>query len=202
MDISKYIDQFLDEEEAITVPLVEDIENDRMHTIYENNEDDEDDNALDEYEKQYLEQIYNPENLDSFDRGEYMIEMINIFMIYYNNKYNKKDNIFTGIQLAEYTETTDTNSQMELFFEYSIEFKQYAQNNNIDENELLNKYYLKSEYKHINDQDKIYILEYNNKKIVAPCLFILLNYIYIQKMEYKIDYTSNEINIYNLDENI
>lgn len=201
MDISKYIDEIIDET-IINLKDIQEEEEDNNNKLFEENEDNyEEDYELEEYENKYLNDNYNPENLDSFDKGEYIIELMNIFQRYYNNKYNKCEHIFSGIELHEYKETKDTNAQMELFFESSIEFKQYSLENNINEVELLNMYYNKNEYIH-NGKDNIYILEYNNKQIIAPCLFILINYIYMEKYKNNVDYMNHEINIYNLNENI
>jgi len=115
---------------------------------------------------------------------EYYFKLINIFMKFYNNKYNKNENLFSNIANKD----KDTNSALELFFEAIMEFKDLKEKLNIDEIDLLDIYY-DSDNKEIinlmNSYEQVYCLEINEdkKKIVTVSLIICLNYILINKIE-------------------
>ncbi len=72
-------------------------------------------NESDSDEEQEYKQIENEE----FE-NEFYFRLINVFMKYYNEKFDKNENFFTGIK--DYNK--DTSSQMEIFFEAIFEFKQ------------------------------------------------------------------------------
>jgi hypothetical protein len=125
----------------------------------------------------------NVENVVEED-PEYYFKLINIFMKFYNNKYNKNENLFSNIADKD----KDTNSALELFFEAIMEFKDLKEKLNIDEIDLLDIYY-DSDNKEIinlmNSYEQVYCLEINEdkKKIVTISLIICLNYILINKIE-------------------
>ena len=55
---------------------------------------------------------------------KYYFNLMNIFLRYYNEKYDKSDNFFTGVK----DNKTDTSNCMELFFESIFEYEQFKQN--------------------------------------------------------------------------
>ena len=119
---------------------------------------------------------------NNIEDPEYYFKLINIFMKYYNNKYNKNENLFSNIE----DKHKDTNSALELFFEAIMEFKDLKEKLDIDI-DLLDKYY-DSESKEIvnimNSYDQVYCLEINdNKKIITISLIICLNYVLVNKIE-------------------
>ena len=115
---------------------------------------------------------------------EYYFKLINIFMKFYNNKYNKNENLFSNITDKD----KDTNSALELFFEAIMEFKDLKEKLDIEQIDLLDKYY-DSDSKEIinlmNSYEQVYCLEINedNKKIITISLIICLNYILVNKIE-------------------
>jgi hypothetical protein len=113
---------------------------------------------------------------------EYYFKLINIFMIYYNNKYNKNENLFSNIT----DKNKDTNSALELFFEAIMEFKDLKEKLNVDD--LLDKYYDSNSEEIVNlmnSYDQVYCLEINEekKKIITISLIICLNYVLVNKVE-------------------
>jgi len=137
------------------------------------------------YNKKETEKNKENDNLENTNEDpEYYFKFINTYMIYYNNKYNKKENLFSNIENKE----KDTNSALELFFEAIMEFKDLKEKLNIDEIDLLDKYY-DSESNEIinlmNSYEQVYCLEINEnkKKIITISLIICLNYILVNKIE-------------------
>jgi hypothetical protein len=135
------------------------------------------------------EAIINKENTsieNTNEDPEYYFKFINIFMKYYNDKYNKNENLFSNIE----DKHKDTNSALELFFEAIMEFKDLKEKLNI-ENDLLDKYY-DSDSEEIlnlmNSYKQVYCLEIleNNKdkkKIITISLIICLNYVLVNKIK-------------------
>jgi hypothetical protein len=106
-------------------------------------------------------------------------------MKYYNEKFNKNENLFSNIKNID----TDTNSALELFFEAIIEFKHIKDKLNLDEIDLLDKYYKENDIEItnlMNTCDQVYCLEIenNNKlnKIITCSLIICLNYVLVNKL--------------------
>ena len=173
-----------------------DIEDDKDK--YEDEDEDEDEDSYytdDEITDTAQENINN----------SFLTKILNVFMIHYNEKYEKKDNLFTGIKNI----SNDTSNQMELFFESIIEFKMLQQKLNLDneeynENKYLQYYFNDNEIDSIkemmdNFKGQIYCLEINNKKILTPSLFVCLNYII--KNKHKECIYIKDWQIYNLREN-
>jgi len=114
---------------------------------------------------------------DQIDDGFYYFHLLNIFIKYYNEKYEKRDNFFSGIEDKD----KDTSTMMELFFESMIELKSIKDRLDINNESLLNFYYKQEEKEKINslfEYDQVYCLEYNKNKIFSCSLLICLNYIY------------------------
>jgi hypothetical protein len=160
--------------------------------LEENNEDLEEDTD-DLYEQLYYksipktnnikkeneenEDLKNNNKLDEEDDLFYYFNLINIFTKYYNEKYDKKDNFFSGINDSE----KDTSTLMELFFEATIEFKAIKYKLKIEDNQELFNYMIEDREKIVELFDKfdqVYCLELENKKIFTISLIICLNYIY------------------------
>lgn len=131
-----------------------------------------------EKKKKNIEKINNLQN--NVDDGLYYIYLINIFLKYYNSKFEKNNNFFEGISNHD----KDTSTPMELFFESIIEFKQVKDKINLEEDNLHINYFFEE-----NKRDKIkilfdtwklqiYCLEIDEHKIFSPCLLICLNYIF------------------------
>lgn len=112
-------------------------------------------------------------------------------MKFYNEKFNKNENLFSNIENKD----KDTNSSLELFFEAIMEFKDLKEKLNIDEIDLLDKYYDYDSEEIVNlmnSYEQVYCLEINednkkinedNKKIITISLIICLNYVLVNKIE-------------------
>jgi len=117
--------------------------------------------------------------------NDYYFQLLNLYMKYYNEKFNKNENLFSNIKNID----TDTNSALELFFEAIIEFKHIKDKLNLDEIDLLDKYYKENDIEItnlMNTDDQVYCLEIenNNKsnKIITCSLIICLNYVLVNKL--------------------
>jgi hypothetical protein len=198
MDIDKFIDDNLDEildnptffisTEQSTEQNTKENKNIINQNIYEDLE--EHDNIIDFQDvHEMLEKRKNlnekeEDNLEIQNEDqEYYFKLINIFMKYYNDKYNKNENLFSNIKDKD----KDTNSALELFFEAIMEFKDLKEKLNI-ENDLLDKYYDSDSNEIVNlmnSYEQVYCLEIikDNKKIITISLIICLNYILINKVE-------------------
>lgn len=130
------------------------------------------------------------------DKGHYMINVINLFMLYFNDKYNKQSNFMTGIKNNE----TDTNDQMEMFMTSMTEYEYVKEK--IFNNEKKTFYFENKEYvvHYLDDDDieKFYVLILLDKdkttelkRIYSPSLLDCLNYLYENSIE-------NNWNIYDL----
>ena len=131
------------------------------------------------------------------DDDEYYCNLLNIYLKYYNDKFNKQNNFFSGID--DYTK--DTTSQMELFFESIIEYKQLKKILEIESDSIAMKYFFdenkkdKIKYLFENYESQIYCLEILNNKVYSPSLIICLNYI-LENFNEK--FTMIDWKIYNL----
>lgn len=117
--------------------------------------------------------------------SDYYFQLLNLYIKYYNEKFNKNENLFYNIKNIE----SDTNSALELFFEAIIEFKHLKDKLNLDEIDLLDKYYKENDNEIMNlmnSDDQVYCLEIenNNKlnKIITFSLIICLNYVLVNKI--------------------
>ena len=194
MDIDKFINDNIDEiidNPAFFISAEQNTkENRNTINIYEGEDleeqDDIDFQDIHEMLEKRKENIknQNKEEEKNKEDPEYYFKLINTFMKYYNNKYNKNENLFSNIE----DKYKDTNSALELFFEAIMEFKDLKEKLNIDEIDLLDKYY-DSDSKEIvnlmNSYDQVYCLEINNdnQKIITISLIICLNYVLINKIE-------------------
>ncbi len=146
---------------------------------------------------------------DSEDSStKYYFDLMNIFLRYYNEKYDKSDNFFTGIK----DNKTDTSNCMELFFESIFEYEQFKQkilediksNTEISDdsiNDLVMKFIFNEsesdKIAHLFEtwENQIYCLTYKNSKYFSPSLLICLNFINKNNLIYE------SWNIFNLRDN-
>ena len=193
--------------------------------ISESNEDDYTNDIIDElyqdmYDKKYNKITKNELEKDNFqtlsingnttienkknddesfedDDGYYIINLINIFMLYYNNKFDKKEHFFSGVKDTK----KDTSAQMELFFETIDEYKLLKKLFNKNNEDCMKLIYINSDQESKNDniiselflkwKYQIYMLELKYKKYISPSLLVCLNYIYENNI-------IDDWNIYNL----
>lgn len=201
MDIEAYINNNIND--IIDNDIISQ-DNNILNNINQNNEDNEDNNIFDinnlqeslylqKYDKKQNhndlentkdienykddENYRDDENNIEYDDGFYYFHLLNIFIKYYNDKYEKIDNFFSGIEDKD----KDTSTMMELFFESMIELKSIKDRLDINNESLLNFYYKQEEKEKIVslfEYDQVYCLEYNKNKIFSCSLLICLNYIY------------------------
>ena len=195
MDIDKFIEDNLDEildnptlfinseqEKEIKKKVI------KSHDIIDNTNEDECLDEIIDYQDLYELGEKNKKNKeeDYIEDTDYYVKLLNIYIKYYNEKFNKKDNLFSNIK----NQDKDTNSALELFFEAIIEFKDLKEKLNLDEIDLLNKYYKEDDNEIMNlmnTYEQVYCLEVNedkeNRKIITISLIICLNYIIINKLD-------------------
>ena len=135
------------------------------------------------YELKEKQNKIQEENI--IEDSDYYFQLLNLYIKYYNEKFNKNENLFYNIKNIE----SDTNSALELFFEAIIEFKHLKDKLNLDEIDLLDKYYKENDNEIMNlmnSDDQVYCLEIesNNKlnKIITFSLIICLNYVLVNKI--------------------
>jgi len=186
--------------------------NNNNDSYFESNEDDyTEDNIGELYQNMYENTLYKKENIElnndididnnndyelDKDEGYYYFNLINIFIKYYNNKFDKKENFFSDINNIE----KDTSNQMELFFDALFEYKILKEKLKLDDLELMKNLYSKDDSEKISKlfetwEYQIYIMEINNKKFISPSLIICFNYIYENNF---IDLSWNIFNLKNL----
>lgn len=173
---------------------------------YEENEDNEDDEfndiIHDEYEKKLNmnnggkssndsneagdDKGDKGDKSDKSDKGEggvYYFNLLNMFIKYYNDKYDKNEHFFSSIK----DNNKDTSTQMEMFYEMIIEYNTLKKNTVSEDAEdtesIVGDVYKEGDSKIcdlLNDSkyEQVYCLELpNKKKIYTPSLLLCLNYI-------------------------
>ena len=198
MNINKFIednlDDILDNPEYFIndkIELNKEKEEVNINNIIDNsNEDNGEDEYFigdmdyeDFYELKEKQNKIQKENI--IEDSDYYFQLLNLYMKYYNEKFNKNENLFSNIKNID----TDTNSPLELFFEAIIEFKHLKDKLNLDEIDLLDKYYQENDNEIINlmnSDNQVYCLEIENNdkinKIITYSLIICLNYILVNKL--------------------
>jgi len=132
--------------------------------------------------------------------SEHKLNLLNLFLRHYNEKYEKCENYFHDIKNIE----TDTSSSMEMFFEALVEFKKIKQTLNLNDEECMDYYFEDSDNINIKTMfDKfpdvpIYCLNYANKYLVTPSILICLNYLVNNKKDL---FGEKDWNIFNLRDN-
>lgn len=161
-------------------------------------------------QKEYLKSIGQevPDSDDEKDeeeieeeKSQYRLKLLNLYLIHYNEKYDKQENYFSNIKNIE----KDTSNPMELFFEIIIEFKKVKEILELEEDEdCMNYYYEDSDDKNIDlmftkfPEGQMYCLDYKNKRIITPSLMICLNYLINNKEEL---FENKNWHIFNLRDN-
>ena len=203
MNIDKFIDENLEEildNPSFFINTEEEKNNkkNKVVNIYEEEDLEEQDDIIDyqdihemmERKKAIIEEKQSTTNIYG-EEPEYFFKLINTYMKFYNEKFNKNENLFSNIENKD----KDTNSSLELFFEAIMEFKDLKEKLNIDEIDLLDKYYDYDSEEIVNlmnSYEQVYCLEINednkkinedNKKIITISLIICLNYVLVNKIE-------------------
>jgi hypothetical protein len=162
-------------------------------------------------EKEYLKSIgeYNSDEDEKEDKedtneeniSEHKISLLNLFLIHYNEKYEKCENYFSNIKNIE----KDTSNSMELFFEAIVEFKKIKDELKYEEDEECMDYYFEeSDDKNIIEmfdkfpENQMYCLDFNNTRIITPSILICLNYLINNKEDL---FGIKNWNIFNLRDN-
>jgi hypothetical protein len=160
-------------------------------------------------EKEYLKSI-GEDYSDSDDEAreekheqisEHKLNLLNLFLIHYNEKYEKCENYFTNIKDIE----KDTSNPMELFFESIVEFKKIKDALELEDDEECMDYYSEdSDDKKIGEmydkfpEGQMYCLDFANKNIISPSLLVCLNYLSNNKKNL---FETKNWNIFNLRDN-
>lgn len=136
------------------------------------------------------------QNLLSNDNGEYFINLMNIFIKYYNNKFDKIEHFFSNVKDVD----KGTTNQMELFFDAILEFKMFVECMQINSIKAMEHLYKETEPEKISKlfekwDKQIYMFELDELKLFSPSLIVCLNYIYEK------DILNDDWNIYNLRDN-
>jgi hypothetical protein len=157
---------------------------------YEENEDNEDDEFNDIIHDEYEKKLNmnndgkgNGGNGNEVGNGTYYFNLLNMFIKYYNDKYDKNEHFFSSIK----DNNKDTSTQMEMFYEMIIEYNTLKKNTVVEGTEdtesIVGDVYKEGDSKIcdlLNDSkyEQVYCLELpNKKKIYTPSLLLCLNYI-------------------------
>lgn len=135
-------------------------------------------------------------NVNSEDNGEYFFNLMNIFIKYYNNKFDKVEHFFSNVKDFD----KGTTYQMEMFFDSIIEFKMLCECMNLTSNEAMEHLYKETEPEKISKlfekwDKQIYMFELGELKLFSPSIIVCLNYIYEKNI------LDADWNIYNLRDN-
>jgi hypothetical protein len=148
-------------------------EKEYLKSIGEDYSDSDEENDKEEEEKQ--EEI-----------SEHKLNLLNLFLIHYNEKYERCENYFTNITDIE----KDTTTPMEFFFESMVEFKKVKQVLEEEDDEICMDYY----FEDMDDSNiekmfnkfpegQMYCLDYLKTRIISPSLLVCLNYLSNNKKE-------------------
>jgi len=178
------IEEYINENEDELIDNDYGVQSINVETIEQgNNEDTEDDEfndmLHDEYEKELVRKnCKGGEDEGTFSGGEdkYYFNLLNIFIKYYNDKYNKNENFFTNIKDVD----KDTTPQMELFYEMIIEYNLLKGEEEEERSMCIKGHREEDVHKLIKNPkyQQVYCLELPNKEcIYSPSLLICLNYL-------------------------
>lgn len=131
-----------------------------------------------------------------YDNGEYFFNLMNIFIKYYNNKFDKVEHFFSNVKDIE----KGTTYQMEMFFDSIIEFKMFCECMELSSDIAMEHLYKETEPDKISKlfekwDKQIYMFELGELKMFSPSLIICLNYVYEKNI------LNEDWNIYNLRDN-
>lgn len=199
MDIDKYINENLDQiiEDSINkpIPTLEEELDDVEDLMFENAElaneivalRSEADLSKHEHEyREFFAPEIEKETGDDIDI-EHLFKLLNIFTKYYNEKFDKNENYFTGIH-----EQNESSQMMELFLEASFEYRGIMEYFDITDNETMMKmYYSEKQTTIIEDimeksTAKLYQCDIRGKnahKIYSMSVLVCLNYILVNGYE-------------------
>lgn len=160
-------------------------------------------------EKEYLKSI-GEDYSDSDDEhqeeqeeeiSEHKLNLLNLFLIHYNEKYEKCENYFSNLKDIE----KDTTNPMEFFFESMVEFQKLKKTLDEEDDEKCMDYYFEdsddSNIEKMFDkfpEGQMYCLDYCNKRMITPSLLVCLNYLSNNKKDL---FQEKNWNIYNLRDN-
>lgn len=160
----------------------------------ENLEDLENSNTINNPDKP-IKLLKDKSDNDEFenDDGYYFFNLLNIFIKYYNNKFDKNEHFFSDIKDLD----KGTSTQMELFFDAVVEFKILKEKLGLSSDECMGIIYSDSDTENVLDlfdkyQNQIYMLETKSNKLISPSLMICLNWIYQNNL------VNSQWQIYNL----
>jgi hypothetical protein len=133
---------------------------------------------LDEEKELEDEEDINEQN-DIIDE-EYYLQLTNVFMLYYNDKYCCNLSIYSSVD-----EDNKTNRQMEILYYHKTKLEDYRDFMGYEVySDAMKDIYVKSDYKKLNNvYDEVYLLKTSNGDYYAPCLIIILNYIIKQQIK-------------------
>ena len=160
-------------------------------------------------EKAYLKSLgeYISDSDDEIDEekkeqiSEHKLNLLNLFLIHYNEKYEKCENYFSNVQNIE----KDTSNPMELFFESIVEFKKIKDELKLeDDEECMNYFFEDSDDINVDKmiakfpEGQLYCLDFYEKRIISPSILICLNYLINNKRNL---FEGKQWNIFNLRDN-
>jgi hypothetical protein len=159
-------------------------------------------------EKEYLKKMgedFSDEEEETETKSEQISEhklnLLNLFLLHYNEKYEKCENYFSNIKNIE----KDTSNPMELFFESIIEFKKIKKVLDLDDDEECMDYFFEdNDGENIDKmmekfpEGQLYCLDFYDKRILSPSILICLNYVINNKKNL---FEGKDWNIFNLREN-
>ena len=118
--------------------------------------------------------------------SEHKLNLLNLFLIHYNEKYERCENYFSNITDIE----KDTTTSMEFFFESMVEFKKLKQVLEEEDDEICMDYFFEdmddSNIEKMFDkfpEGQMYCLDYLKTRILSPSLLVCLNYLSNNKKE-------------------
>jgi hypothetical protein len=124
---------------------------------------------------------------ENIDPGEYILNIINLYMMYYNKKFGVNKHFFSELK----EEDNDTNIQMNLFLNAIDEYEYIKK---VIFMEKVNEFYFDNKEKvsgYIDDDriESFYVMEINEnkideKRIYSPSLLDCLNYLYLNNIKH------------------
>jgi hypothetical protein len=160
-------------------------------------------------EKEYLKSLgeYFSDSDDELDEdkkeqiSEHKMNLLNLFLMHYNEKYDKCENYFSNVKNIE----KDTSNPMELFFESIVEFKKIKEELKIeDDEECMDYFFEDTDDENIDKmiaqfpEGQLYCLDHYEKRILTPSILICFNYLINNKKNL---FEEKRWNIFNLRDN-
>ena len=165
------------------------------------------DSALEQEDFNDILSSITGESTNENNNSDYIVRLLNMFITYYNLKFNKKDHFFSGV-----VEDTDTTHIMEMFYEAMHKFTECEEKLHLTNDELYD-YYVKKEndtYSYtkvsenkinieelVNTDNECYLMEITTENskynIITPILLVCFHYL----LEHEIELDENIV-IFNL----